>query len=163
MAVGSRDYSKYVATETGHSKTEVYDHSTSTWEPKNDYPFHDGIRGFEIVPYSSNFLVFGGAHPDGQSSTGFGATNVIALFNPNSNNWTKVGSLRYSRHGFGLIKIENKFLIMGGSRHKRTEICQITDEVIDCESREPSINYFQYYPAMTVVSEESINHCKKLT
>ena len=102
MAVGSRYRSKY---ETGHSKTEIYDHSTSTWESKNDYPFHEGIFAFEIVPFSSNFLVFGGLYLNERSSTGYLETNVIALFNPDLNEWTKKGNLQYSRHAFGLIEI----------------------------------------------------------
>ena len=164
MAVGSVDYSKYVATETGHSKTEIYDHSTSTWESKNDYPFHEEIRAFEIVPFSSNFLVFGGLYPDEEAvPTGFYETSVIALFNPDLNEWIKKGNLQSKGHAFGLIKIENKYLIIGGQRDKRSETCEVNGVAIECESREPTVNEFRYYPALMLVSEESINQCKKLT
>ena len=162
MAVGSRDNSKNVTTETGHSKTEIYDYSTSTWTSKNDYPFHEEIFVFEVVPLLTNFLIFGGLHPD-EKSSGFDATSVIALFNPDLDKWTKMGSLQYSRHAFGVIAIQNKYLIMGGSRDKRTETCEVTGEAIECESREPIVNNFWYFPAMMVVSEESINQCKKPT
>ena len=157
MAVGSWDNSEYVATETGHSKTEIYDHSTSTWESKNHYPFHKGIYAFEIVPFSSNFLVFGGMY------TGYRATSVIALFNPDLNKWTKKGNLQHDRHAFGVIAIDNKYLIMGGKWNKRTETCEVTGEAIECESREPTVNNFVGWPAMMVVTEESIKQCKKPT
>ena len=64
MAVGSNHNSFNLATETVHSKTEIYDHSTSTWESKNDYPLHEGVRRFQTVPFASNFLVFGGEYLD---------------------------------------------------------------------------------------------------
>ena len=162
MAVGSMDNSKYVAAEMGHSKTEIYNHSASTWKSKNDYPFHEGIEAFEIVLFSSKFLVFGGLYPD-VKSTGFYTTNVIALFNPDLNKWTKIGNLQYSRHAFGLIEIENKYLIIGGQGRMHTETCEVTGETIKCDSREPIVNNFRYYPAMMLVSDESINQCKKLT
>ena len=163
MAVGSRDYSKNVATETGHSKTEIYDHSTSTWESKNDYPFHEGIEAFEIVPFASNFLVFGGLYQDEEAvPAGYYATSVIALFNTDLNEWIKKGNLQHKRHGFGVIAIDNKYLIMGGHGNMRTETCEVTGEAIECESRQPTVNFW-YYPAMMVVSEESIKQCKKPT
>ena len=162
MAVGSLDNSKYVATETGHSKTEIYYGGTWTWRSKKDYPYHEGIEAFEIVPFSSNFLVFGGLYPDENSSTGYFATSVVALFDPDLNEWTKMGNLQQPRHGFGMVEIENKFLIMGGHGDLRTETCEVTGEAIECESREPTVNEFRYYPAMMVVSGKSINQCKKL-
>ena len=154
MALGSRDFSSFVATETGHSKTEIYYNSVSTWRKKNDYPYRQDIHGFEIVQFSRNFIVFGSV---GQQRT------TIAKFNPDLNEWSIMGNLQYSRACISLVEFEDKYLIMDGTRDTRTETCEITDDQIECESREPTVDSFWFCPAMMVVPEESISQCKKLT
>ena len=65
-----------------------------------------------------------------------------------------MGNLQTWRHAFGVIEIEKKFLVMGGWGDKRSEICELANDTIDCTSREPTLNKFEYYPAMMIVSKE---------
>ena len=159
MAIGSMDNSKNVAGETRHKKAEVYYHSTSSWETKASYPFHETINSFEIIAHSDSFILFGGFHVDEQISTDFHETGTIAQFNPGSNEWTKLGELQTGRHGFGVIEVDTKYLVMGGFGEKSTEICELKNETIECTSREPTLNQFRYYPAMMMVASNYADNC----
>ena len=162
MALGSRDNSEFVSTEIGHSKTETYNNSTSTWTIKSDYPYRQDIRGFEIVQFSSNFLVFGGVAQDNRYDN-IQQYTTIAKFNPDLNEWSMMGNLQFGRNCFSLIKFEDKYLITDGNRDKRTETCEITGDQIECKSRELIVDNDWFCPAMMIVSEESISQCKKQT
>ena len=146
----------FVEPERGHSKTEIYNNRTSTWTSKKDYPYHKEIRAFEVVQFSSNFLVFGGF-----DQANMKIITIIAKFDPNVDEWSKMGNLKYARDYFGLIGFEDKYLVMYGNRDKRTEICEVTDDQIECETREPTVENYLFNPAMMVVPEDSVNQCKK--
>ena len=159
MAVGSRH--KHATSEGEHSKAELYSHSTLSWETQSSYPFHDGIRAFEIVARSGHYILFGGIYPYQRAdlSTGFYSTDVIAKFNPSSNQWRKMGNLQNYRHGFGLIEIDKKFLVMGGQGNTPTEVCEVKNELIECTPREPTMNDFYYNPEMMMVTSNYANSC----
>ena len=146
MAVGSRDKGSDMA----HNRAEIYLHSTSSWKTRASYPFHETIRAFEILAHSNSFIIFGGMYGT-QSATGLYETDTIAKFNPVSDQWTKLGNLRTSRHGFGVIKVDTKYLVMGGSYDKSTETCELKNETIECTSRKPTLDDFYYYPALMIV------------
>ena len=155
MAVGSRDK----GSKESHNKAEIYSHSTSSWKARASYPFHQTIWTFEIIAHSNSFIFFGGLYNDKQSSTGFSATDIIVKFNPGSNKWTKLGNLQHSRHGFGVIKVDTKYLVMGGQDDKRTETCELKNEKIECISREPTLNQFRFYPALMLVPSDYADNC----
>ena len=150
MAVGSRDQGSNAA----HNKAELYSHSTSSWKTKASYAFHEAIWTFEILSYSDSFVLFGGF--DGKI---FHSITTIAEFNSGSNEWTKLGSLQYARHGFGVIESDTKYIVIGGWRDRRTETCELKNQTIQCTSREPTLNYFQYYPALMIVPSDYANNC----
>ena len=157
MAVGSDDNSKSVTGETGHNKAEVYFHLTSSWKTKASYPFHETIIAFEILAHSDSFIFFGGMYENEQTSTGFYETDTVAKFNASINQWTKLGNLRTSRHAFGVIKVDTKYLVMGGYEDKRTETCELVNETIECTSREPTLNHF--YPALMLLPSDYADNC----
>ena len=143
-----------------HNKAEVFFHSTSTWNIKASYPFHKVIMIFEIVAHSDSFILFSGT----SGSTYDGDTDKIAKFNPASDQWTKIGNLQQSRRGFGVIKMGKKFLVIGGrsealTEGMHTEVCELNNELIKCTSREPTLNYFIYYPALMIVSSDYADNC----
>ena len=154
MAVGSRN--KYATSEVEHNKAELFSHSTWSWKIQSSYPFHGGISAFQIIARSSHYILFGGIYPDSKS---FYSTNVIAKFDPSSNQWRKLGNFHNSRHGFGVIEIDQKFLVMGGQGNKRTELCEVKNETIVCTSREPTMANFRYNPEMMIVASDYANSC----
>ena len=153
MAVGSTIKSP----KRRHNKAELFLHSSSTWQTRASYPFHNNIRAFEILAYSNYFIFFGGLYLN--ENLVYDATDIIAKFNPDSNQWTKMGNLQYSRHAFGVIEIDKKFLVMGGWDEKRSEICELKNDSIDCNSREPTLIYFFYYPAIMIVPSDYNDNC----
>ena len=155
MAAGSR----LKEFNAAHNKAELYHHSTSSWKPKASYPFHETIRAFEILAHSNSFIIFGGFYGDKQSSTGFSATGMIAKFDPGSNKWTKLGKLQQERHAFAVIETNKNYLVMGGSRDKRTETCELKNETIVCTLREPTLNNLCYYPALMTVDLDYADNC----
>ena len=148
MAVGSRQK----GSDAQHNKAEIYSHSTSSWKTKASYPFHETIEAFEIVAHSDSFILFGGFTDGVQKDT-------IAKFSPVLNQWTKLGNLQHRRHGFGVIKVDTKYLVMGGQDDKRTETCELKNETIECTSREPTLNQFRYYPALMLVPSDYADNC----
>ena len=139
-----------------HNKAEVFFHSTSTWNIKASYPFHKCIMIFEIVAHSDSFILFSGT----SGSTYDGNTDKIAKFNPASDQWTKIGNLQQSRRGFGLIKMGKKFIVMGGKFDgMHAEVCELKNESIQCNSKEPKLNDFAYYPALMTVSSDYADNC----
>ena len=75
------------------------------------------------------------------------------------NKWIKLGSLRTSRHAFGVTKTDQKFLIMGGYSSKPTEKCELKNGAMNCASMKPTMNNFMYYPVMVIVSSDYANNC----
>ena len=67
------------------------------------------------------FSFFGGLYT-GKTWASYYKIDIIAKFSPALN---KLGSLRTSRHAFGVTKTDQKFLIMGGYSSKPTEICEL--------------------------------------
>ena len=156
MTVGSAK--KTIENVDANRITELYDHSTSVWNTKAFYPFRSSLVDYQILPLSEDFIIFGGF--DEKSNK---ATTIIAKFDPTKNVWTKLGNLQFSRYGFGAIEIQKHFLIMGGEEKKRTETCVISGESIKCKSREPTLNNFQFYPALMVVETDYTERCKNFT
>ena len=138
--------------------TELYDHSASVWTIESEYPFHDVLIDYQILPLSGDYIIFGGF--DEKSNK---AIPTIAKFDPTQNVWTKLGNLQFSRYGFGAIEIQKHFLIMGGEEKKRTETCVISGESIKCKSQEPTLNNFQFYPALMVVETDYTERCKNFS
>ena len=156
MAVGSRDNSKNVVSETGHSKAELYSNSTLSWKKQMSFSNRVGIQAFQIMTHLDYFIIFGGLFT---APSGNGETPIIAKFNPSLNKWSKMGSLRYRRNAFGIIEVDKKVLVMGGHFDKSTEICEITDATIKCSSRKPIMTDFIYYPAMMIVPSDFSKNC----
>ena len=156
MTVGSAK--KTIENVNPNRITELYDHSTSVWNTKAFYPFRSTLIDYQILPLSGDFIIFGDF--DEKSNK---ATTIIAKFDPTQNVWTKLGNLQFSRYGFGAIEVQKHFLIMGGEEKKRTETCVISGESIKCKSREPTLNNFQFYPALMVVETDYTERCKNFS
>ena len=116
---------------------------------------------FQIVARLGHFILIGGVYSYKRAdlSTVFYSTDVVAKFNPSSNQWTKMGNLQYNRHGFGIIDINKKLLVMGGQGNMPTEVCKVKNETIVCTSREPNMNEFRYTPEMMKVTSDYANSC----
>ena len=93
-----------------------------------------------MVPHGDGFIVFGGMYAQ---SNEFYATSVIAKFNPDSNTWSKLGNLKYTRNEFGMIQIGDEYLIVGGQGDKKTETCRLENDEMICTEREPTMTDFR--------------------
>ena len=152
MAVGSRKY------RASHNYAEMYFHSTLSWKKRASYDSHGqkSIFRFDIIAHSDYFILFGGAYTDESKLAGFDETNIIAKFNPGLNKWSKIGKLREKRNAFGVIKVDNDFLVIAGG--KQTEICEFDGDTIECISRKSTLGSL-YYPAIMLVSSDYADNC----
>ena len=138
-----------------NGKTEIYDHSTSKWSTKADYPYRQTIVDYQLLSTEAGFILFGGyAEKISKSSS------TIAKFEPKKNKWTMLTNLQFSRHGFGVIEIEKMFVILGGEGQIRSETCQFTSKGLECKSREPTLTSFKNYPALMKIDPDFTNKCK---
>ena len=156
MTVGSAE--KIKDNVKANRITEVYDHSTSLWTSKAYFPYADALIDYQILSLSTDFVLFGGFDENKKVSI-----STVAKFVPTKNIWTKLGNLQFSRHGFGVVEIQKQFLVMGGEGKKRTEVCVVTGETIKCKSREPTLDDFQFYPALMVIETGYTEQCKNFT
>ena len=139
----------------GNGKTEIYDHSTSKWSTKTDYPFRQAIVDYQLLSTKDGFVIFGG-----YVETTSKGSSTIAKFDPKKNIWTMLTNLQFSRHGFGVIEIEKMFVVLGGEGQIRSEICQFTSKGLGCKSREPTLTSFKNYPATMKIDPDLTNKCK---
>ena len=154
IAVGNDGSLNYV--EKAHSKAEMYSHSTSSWKMLTSYPYHNIIHTFQIIAHLDHFILFGGhTNKPGHASN----SNLIAKFSPTMNQWKLMGTLKQARHGLGIVEVNTKFLVIGGSWDKLTEICEKKSQTIECTSREPKTYEFLNYPAMIIVPSDFADKC----
>ena len=139
----------------GNNKTEIYDQSTSKWSTKSDYPFFEIIIDYQLLSVSDGFILFGGYEELRRMSL-----SIIAKFDLKQNKWIKLTNLQFSRHGFGVIEVEKKFMVLGGKEKSRTEMCQFSVDGLECKSREPTLTGFQQYPAMLKIDPGYTDKCK---
>ena len=139
----------------GNGKTEIYDHSTSKWSTKTDYPFRQAIVDYQLLSTKDGFVIFGG-----YAETISKSSSTIAEFDPKKNIWTMLTNLQFSRHGFGVIEIEKKFVVLGGEGKIRSELCQYGMNGLECKSREPTLTSFKNNPAMMKIDPDLTNKCK---
>ena len=156
MAVGSS--TGFFVNETNHNYAEMYFHSTSSWKKQASYDSHGqkSIFWFDIIAHSDYFILFGGSYTD-DSYLGYSTTNTIAKFNPSLNKWSKIGNLRKIRSSFGVIKVDKKFLVVGGG--EKTEICKFDGDTIECISRKSTFGSL-YNPAIMLVSSDYADNCE---
>ena len=139
----------------GNGKTEIYDLSTKKWSSKKAYPYRQTIIDYQLLSTKDGFIIFGG-----YVETTSMSSSTIAKFDLKKNSWTKLTNLQFSRHGFGAIEIEKKFVILGGKGKIRSELCQYGVNGLECKSREPTLTSFQKYPVMMKINPDFTNKCK---
>ena len=99
---------------------------------------------------SNSFYTFGG-YTDNFS-------NVIASFDTSTKIWKKLGKLNQARRGHGVIVHQGQFIVVGGySGSLGTERCILKDNSIRCETVEPKLEQYYWYPEMLSVTD---NFCR---
>ena len=71
-----------------------------------------------------------------------------------NNNWSLAGNLNTARNGHGAIYLDGSIMIIGGSRTKQSEKCDLNQGTVSCTSQEPSLNYYYSYPELYLVSND---------
>ena len=78
--------------------------------------------------------------------------STIARFDPIENSWTKLGNLKVSRRGHGVIQVDNEFIVVGGNqdgdKNEATESCKLNGQSMICTTRYPKLTDFGFYPEL---------------
>lgn len=129
------------------------------------YPLQkdDWFYAAPIVYARGNYIIFGGwigKIIDAKSSTEKTQSDLIARFNPDSNQWSTVGRLNAPRYGHGAIEFtEGQFLVVGGSKEHKTERCSLIDEnEVKCIMQEPTLSEYKHWPELLLIED---GHCSK--
>lgn len=99
-AIGGADSSGVLA------DTLVYDEVQIGWRPRTDKP--TAVQGASAVPISGSFLVAGGCLGDGS------ATDVVELYDPEEDVWTRGPTLPEPVCGFALVDLQGRVYLLGG-------------------------------------------------
>ena len=83
--------------------------------------------------------------------------SIIARLDGESFEWTKVGHLNQGRSGHNAIHLNGHFIIVGGSFTRKTEKCLYNNNEMTCSSQSPSLESYQYFPELMIVSNDYCN------
>ena len=81
--------------------------------------------------------------------------SIIARFDPIENSWTNLGNLNIARSGLGVVRVDNEFIVVGGSREGPEDIpaesCSLNGLSIICTTRDPQLSKFTHYPELILI------------
>ena len=100
-----------------HAKTELLKFSNWQWKKSRPYLDYLEIYSFAVFFYRHEFFVVGG-------KTNNEVLSVVGKFNPMTEIWIQIGSLKFPRFGHTIDIIRNKLYVIGGS--ETFEYCDLT-------------------------------------
>ena len=100
-----------------HAETELLNFSTWKWKTSLPYLNNKEVYLFATLFYRDAFYVVGGR-------TKAKILSEVAIFNPVKEKWSLIGNLRSQRFGHKIDVIDDKLIIIGGS--KDFEHCDLT-------------------------------------
>ena len=109
------------------------------------------LNNYAVVSFDGNFYYFGG-----MDNYGVGALNGIYRLSPASWTWTTVGTLNAPRYQHAVIKLENEFMVYGGSVNQ-PEACTLNDGLFTCERLPNSLPDRYLQPQLFPVSDDYVN------
>ena len=110
----------------GNKKSEKFENGN--WSDLQEAPVHLSFRSYAAIFYGGNFYYFGG----------YDLTSILRL-SAASWTWSIVGQLNASRNGHGVILVDNKFMVIGGSDIRPTEACLLRNGRFNCEEKRSSL------------------------
>lgn len=109
--IGGRSYSPELQ---NLSYAEVYNVNTDSWRPIAPLPI--AAAGLAATVYNGKIIVSGGEAFTRQSSTLLGNTfDTVWQYDPNLNQWQKIGKMPTARHGHGSVTLNDQVYIIGGA------------------------------------------------
>ena len=84
-----------------HTKTELYNLDSDSWEERASYPFNSQIYDAVPIYYKGEFILFGGCSY---------SSHFIDSYNPTTDQWKQRGQLLTPRqygHGVFLSRVEH--------------------------------------------------------
>ena len=99
-----------------HAKTELLDFSTWNWRTSLPYFSYTEIYSFAAFFYQKKFYVVGG-------KTINEVLSGVSTFNPITEKWSQIGSLKFPRFDHTIDIISDKLYIIGGS--EEFEYCDL--------------------------------------
>ena len=92
-----------------HAKTELFSLSTLGWEISSPFFNYTEVFSFAAFSYQNEFYVLGGR-------TKNIILSLVAKLYFNTGKWTQIGSLNFARFGHKISVINDKLIIIGGSK-----------------------------------------------
>ena len=99
-----------------HAETELFNLSIRKWKKSSPYFDYQQIYLFAACFYNNNFYVIGG-------KTRIQVLSSVAIFNPETEEWSRVGKLKFPRFNHRVDAIDDNLFIIGGS--KFPEYCNL--------------------------------------
>ena len=104
-----------------------------------------------MISHRNGFILFGGFMDRYKSS------RTVARLDLATTSWSKLGELRYRRHGHGVIFDGEVFLVIGGEWDKRTEKCTMSKNsepgsTMTCKKKQPTLDNYEY-PSLFLVPD----------
>ena len=108
------------------------------------------IYYYSTLYLDGGFIIFGGSDPTTRS--------FITRLDLSTTSWTKLGDLQTGRSGHNVIYDGEVFIVVGGkfenSQTFKTEKCTLAGSSMTCSEQSPTLNSYQYYPALVMVPED---------
>ena len=105
------------------------------------------LSDYAVVFNADNFYYFGG-------NTGSLSSSILGL-SAASWTWSIVGKLNFSRHGHGVILVENTFMVLGGeglySVDMPNEACLLSSGQFTCTQLSTNLTDYTFTPLLFLV------------
>lgn len=134
----------------------AYDPEADRWHPLPPIPFASTSKkhlGFSCVCVAKKFLLIGGYYvscePLGESKR-FNATTDVIKFDPFSNQWSRVASMRVARANFACAVVHDKVYVAGGCN------LSCSKPLRDVEVYDPAEDSWQDIPPLPSAREDCV-------
>ena len=101
--------------------------------------------------YHEGIFYFLGGYANNEPST------QIAALDSASWTWSLAGELNVGRVGHSVIKVGNRFMVVGGWHDTENESCILANGIFSCELHGSSLKQYFAYPILILVEEEYEN------
>lgn len=94
------------------NRVDIYDISSNTWKEGAARPIK--AHGYDVETCNGNLYAFGGFMYSADHKPKWKSSSRIDRYNPRTDEWTQVGSLREARSSNVVAKVGSKIYIIGG-------------------------------------------------
>ena len=122
-----------------------------SWSKIQEPQVGEAIFGYATIFYAGNHYYFGGYDHTTKR------LNSIHRLQESTWTWSNVGQMKTTREAHQVILVGDRFIIIGGIKTKKNEVCLLNNGHFKCTEFSSSLKNYAYYPILHLVSDNYKN------